>query len=210
MGVNNNFLVNTNDKLAITYCYEAPLEKMHASKGFELMRIADSDVFHIFDGEELKTARHWFLNFILATDMAEHFHHITDLTGKIESSVGIEVKDDNDHALLGEASSEAIEEQTTHLTLSSSLVAVIGMLLHASDVSNPTKSWSYYNTWTERVMEEFYCQGDKERAANLRVSDGFDRTNKIPQSKFQNGFIAFIVKPLYEVLNRLDFLQVRH
>ncbi|GMH48900.1 hypothetical protein TrVE_jg8753 [Triparma verrucosa] len=185
VGVNNNFLVNTNDKLAITYCYEAPLEKMHASKGFEFMRIADSDVFHIFDGEELKTARHWFLNFILATDMAEHFHHISDLTGKIESSVGIEVKDDNDHALL-----------------------VIGMLLHASDVSNPTKSWSYYNTWTERVMEEFYCQGDKERAANLRVSDGFDRTNKIPQSKFQNGFIAFIVKPLYEVLNRLDFLQL--
>lgn len=82
------------------------------------------------------------------------------------------------------------------------------MLIHASDVSNPTKSWSYYNLWTERVMEEFYSQGDKEKVAGLRVSDGFDRTNRVPQSKFQNGFIAFIVKPLYEVLNHLEFLHL--
>ena len=38
VGLNNNFLVNTNDPLAVTYCYEAPLEKMHASKGFEVRK----------------------------------------------------------------------------------------------------------------------------------------------------------------------------
>lgn len=98
VGVNNNFLVNTNHELAIRYCYEAPLEKMHASKGFEYMRGTDSDVFHIFDGEELKTARLWFMNFILATDMADHFMHISQLTGKIERGVGVEVKDDNEQS----------------------------------------------------------------------------------------------------------------
>ena len=42
----------------------------------------------------------------------------------------------------------------------------------------------------------------------LRVSDGYDRKKPTPQSKFQNGFIAFIVKPLYECLNRSELLHL--
>ena len=91
VGLNNNFLVNTNDPLAITYCYDAPLEKMHASKSFELMRLPKSDVFSIFDGEELKNARAWFTSLILATDMAGHFHHISQLNNKFDT-VGLKVE----------------------------------------------------------------------------------------------------------------------
>jgi len=58
-GFNNNFLVNTNDPLALTYCYDAPLERMHAAKGFEMMREKDCDAFGVFDGEDLKKARKW-------------------------------------------------------------------------------------------------------------------------------------------------------
>ena len=184
IGLNNNFLVNTNDPLAIMYCYEAPLEKMHAAKGFELMRLPDADVFHIFDGEELKNARHWFMSLILSTDMADHFHHISQLTKKLDT-VGLEFKDNNADTQL-----------------------ICGMLLHAADVSNPTKSWKYYGLWTERVMEEFWAQGDKERELNLHVSDGYDRKKPTPQAKFQSGFIAFIVKPLFECLQRIDTLHL--
>jgi hypothetical protein len=58
-------------------------------------------------------------------------------------------------------------------------------------------------------MEEFYIQGDKERELGMRVSDGFDRTNPTPAAKFQNGFIAFIVKPLYSALDKLSFLDMK-
>ena len=108
------------------------------------MRKANSDVFSVFDGEDLKNARAWFTSLILATDMADHFHHISQLTKKLDT-VGMEVKDNNADTVL-----------------------LCGMLLHASDVSNPTKSWKYYGLWTERVMEEFYSQGDKEKELGLR------------------------------------------
>jgi len=83
------------------------------------------------------------------------------------------------------------------------------MLLHAADISNPAKNWEYYNLWTDRVMEEFYMQGDEELEKGMRVSDGYDRNNPTPAAKFQNGFIAFIVKPLYSALDKLSFLDMK-
>ena len=182
-GVNNNFLVNTNDDLAILYSYDAPLERMHASKGFALMREKNSDVFSIFDGEQLKKSRKWFMNFILSTDMGEHFAHVGQLKKQV-STVGVNLAAEKDAEF------------------------VLGMILHAADVSNPAKSWQYYNLWTDRVMKEFFAQGRKEKQLGMRVSDGYDENNPTPQSKFQNGFIAFIVKPLYEALNSVEGLDL--
>ena len=47
-GKNNNFLVNSDDPLAITYHYDSPLEHMHAAKAFELMRLPGCDVLSFF------------------------------------------------------------------------------------------------------------------------------------------------------------------
>ena len=35
------------------------------------------------------------------------------------------------------------------------------------------------------IMEEFYRQGDRERDLGLPITYAFDRTNPVPQSKFQ-------------------------
>lgn len=48
-------------------------------------------------------------------------------------------------------------------------------LLHAADVSNPFKPFSIYEKWTYRVLEEFWKQGDKERAQGIPVSYLCDR-----------------------------------
>ena len=40
-------------------------------------------------------------------------------------------------------------------------------LLHAADVSNPFKPWILSEKWTERVLSEFWSQGDKERDLGL-------------------------------------------
>jgi len=54
-------------------------------------------------------------------------------------------------------------------------------------------------------MEEFYDQGDSEKAAGLPVSKFFDReAPNVPRC--QVGFINFIVMPLYTVL--VDLLHV--
>jgi hypothetical protein len=60
-----------------------------------------------------------------------------------------------------------------------------------SDVSNPTKAWPIYEQWTERVLQEFFMQGDAEKLMGLPVSPYYDReTIFVPGS--QLGFIEFI------------------
>ena len=51
------------------------------------------------------------------------------------------------------------------------------LLLHAVDVSHPTKSWELHKEWTARCMEEFFRQGDKEREAGMDISPMCDRHN---------------------------------
>ncbi len=47
--------------------------------------------------------------------------------------------------------------------------------VHTSDVSNPARRSDYTAEWTARVVEEFYIQGDLEKAKGLSVSAFMDR-----------------------------------
>ena len=62
------------------------------------------------------------------------------------------------------------------------------LLIKASDVSNPAKPHATYQLWADRIMVEFYNQGDKERARGLPISAYCDRQN--PElASCQMGFI---------------------
>jgi hypothetical protein len=83
--------------------------------------------------------------------------------------------------------------------------------LHAADVSNPAKPWPCYDAWTVRVLDEFFAQGDAERAAGLPVSAGFDRTQvatAADKARGQLGFINYVVAPLYAALARVAPLDL--
>jgi hypothetical protein len=59
-----------------------------------------------------------------------------------------------------------------------------------------------FKTWTDRCLEEFFQQGDKEREMGVPISPNCDRnTTKRPDS--QVGFIKFVVRPAYEVLGEI-------
>ena len=47
--------------------------------------------------------------------------------------------------------------------------------VHTADVSNPARRMDYVLEWTSRVVEEFYLQGDQERARDLPISAFMDR-----------------------------------
>ena len=76
---------------------------------------------------------------------------------------------------------------------------VLMFMLHLADISNPAKGDPMFKLWTDRCLDEFFAQGDKEREMGLAISPNCDRnTTKRPDS--QIGFINFVVKPAYEVL----------
>ena len=95
-------------------------------------------------------------------------------------------------------------------------IQVLQNMVHCADLSNPTKPLAAYKLWVERIMEEFFQQGDKERAAGMDISPMCDRYNatieksqvsqdtcsaletKIIIASLQVGFIDYIVHPLWE------------
>ena len=48
-------------------------------------------------------------------------------------------------------------------------------MVHCSDLSTPTKPLTLYREWTDRVMNEFFEQGDIERKLGMDISPMCDR-----------------------------------
>lgn len=50
-------------------------------------------------------------------------------------------------------------------------------MVHCADLSNPTKPLQLYRQWTDRIMEEFFSQGDRERERGMEISPMCDKHN---------------------------------
>jgi len=70
-------------------------------------------------------------------------------------------------------------------------------LLHAADISNAVKPWTLCKRWSDLVIQEFFRQGDIEKAQDLPVSPNMDR-NQSQQPQIGLGFGDFVVRPYFE------------
>jgi len=84
-------------------------------------------------------------------------------------------------------------------------VTTLGFLLHACDLSNPTKPLPIYEQWTKRVMEEFFAQSSEEKELSIDVTLPEKETANI--AAFQIGFIRFI-QPFFETLNQIKDIDM--
>ncbi|KAF9903235.1 hypothetical protein EC991_004058 [Linnemannia zychae] len=70
-------------------------------------------------------------------------------------------------------------------------------LLHAADISNAVKPWTLCKRWSDLVVQEFFRQGDIEKAQLLPVSPNMDR-DQHNQPQISLGFGDFVVQPYFE------------
>lgn len=54
---------------------------------------------------------------------------------------------------------------------------VMQNMVHCADLSNPTKPLELYRKWTDRIMVEFFTQGDRERDKGMEISPMCDKHN---------------------------------
>lgn len=63
--------------------------------------------------------------------------------------------------------------------------------MHCADLSNPAKPLPLYRQWTERIMAEFFQQGDRERESGLDISPMCDKhTASVEKSQVRGGSCA--------------------
>uniref|UniRef100_A0A8D2E0S4 Phosphodiesterase n=1 Tax=Sciurus vulgaris TaxID=55149 RepID=A0A8D2E0S4_SCIVU len=177
-GVSNQFLINTNSELALMYNDASVLENHHLAVGFRLLQAHNCDIFQNLSAKQRLSLRRMVIDMVLATDMSKHMNLLADLKTMVETkkvtSLGVLLLDNY-----------------------SDRIQVLQNLVHCADLSNPTKPLPLYRQWTERIMAEFFQQGDRERESGLDVSPMCDK-HTASVEKSQVGFIDYIAHPLWE------------
>ncbi|KAJ3326578.1 High affinity cAMP-specific 3',5'-cyclic phosphodiesterase 7A [Blyttiomyces sp. JEL0837] len=176
-GVNNNFLIAAGDKKAILYNDKSVLENHHCAAAFEVLSRPQCAFLNTLDRGDYKTLRESVVEMVLATDLAQHFSLLTMFKKKVLTADTFDP--------LGTR-----EDRTL----------LMQMLMKCADVSNPTKAWPEYGEWINRITEEWYVQGDREKSLGLPISPFMNRDgpNASNPASAQTGFINFIVAPLFD------------
>ncbi|XP_074059462.1 3',5'-cyclic-AMP phosphodiesterase 4A isoform X1 [Macrotis lagotis] len=177
-GVSNQFLINTNSELALMYNDESVLENHHLAVGFKLLQEENCDIFQNLNKRQRQSLRRMVIDMVLATDMSKHMSLLADLKTMVETK-----KVTSSGVLLLDNYTDRIQ--------------VLRNMVHCADLSNPTKPLALYRQWTDRIMEEFFHQGDKERERGMEISPMCDK-HTASVEKSQVGFIDYIVHPLWE------------
>ena len=178
-GVNNNFLKETKNPLALEYNDASILENMHLAETFKL--INSNDTYNIFDKIEnniYKQFRKEMISCVLATDMAFHNNYVNFLKYKVDD----------------------IKKEGKNINKNDDYQNFLNLLIHSADISNPTKPFNIYFKWAKLVVNEFYDQGDKEKKLGMNCT--CDR-NKVTIYQSQLGFINFIEIPFFSLFAEL-------
>ena len=118
-------------------------------------------------------------------------------------SVGSPTTKASRKTLLREQLSNAAQWQAGGIQVTpSEELLILKMLLKVSDIGNVTKGKEYCLEWTERVVQEFFAQGDLEAELKLPVTPFMDRNTAVVP-KQQLGFYNFVAKPMFEALDGL-------
>jgi len=168
-GLNNNFLKETKNELALRYNDVSVLENMHISEAFKLINhFEDCNIFSGVDPNTYKEIRKQMISCVLSTDMMYHSNHINIMKKYIE-----------EHQKNGNSN---IKDNQNFMNL----------FIHSADVSNPTKPFPIYLKWSKLIVEEFCQQGDKEKSLGLHCT--CDRKTLI-LNLYQVSFIDNVIEP---------------
>ena len=191
-GLTNNYHINANSELAATYNDISCLENFHTSLLFKVLKKDENNIFEKINVQNYKTIRKRMISQILATDMANHGKSMSIIKSKIDA-YKLNLEEDkskkNKFVLLSGNEKTKFDEQQS----------LLNFLIHSADLAHNTKEFKISLKWVELLSEEFWLQGDKEKASGLPISFLCDRTKyDIPSS--QVGFIRGFVITTYDCL----------
>ncbi|KAL8275955.1 hypothetical protein Esti_000071 [Eimeria stiedai] len=174
-GLNNAFLVSTNQSIALVYNDNAVLENYHAYLTFKLISAnaaVDGGILKGFTAAAYRQLRKQVIDLILATDMAHHFPILSSFRARHASHTFSISANEEDKWMLAK------------------------LLIKTGDIGHSMLAWDQHFVWASRVNEEFYKQGDVEEQLGATISPLCDRRKAAEMPAAQCGFLEYIVLPL--------------
>eukprot|EP00347_Sterkiella_histriomuscorum_P006963 403350769 len=175
-GNNNIYEVKTRSKLATLYNDQSVLENHHCATFYFLIEDEQCNIFDSLKPEDVLKMRKSIIENIMFTDMTKHFGFQSELKAM--------------------TSKEDYDPSGKHKP------DIMKALVHAADIGNPTRPFEICKLWALKILQEFFQQGDKERALGLEITLLCDRkTTNVGKS--QIGFIDFVVIPYFDAISRI-------
>ncbi|KAG2441292.1 hypothetical protein HYH02_009885 [Chlamydomonas schloesseri] len=212
-GLTNDFLINTSDPLAVRYNDRSPLENHHAAASFSALRRPGLDVLAPLSAEQKSAFRKQVIDMVLATDMKQHFsllshfntvHRLTNYTKPVTSTPGGTTPFNRMLSNPAEMAVVSIETPASPDAAARPIddterLLSLQIAIKAADIGHLGESAEVHKRWLAGLEEEFFRQGDKEKALGIPISPLFDRA-KQGVSKSQVGFYDFVALPLVHAL----------
>ncbi|KAJ9521888.1 hypothetical protein QJQ45_024758, partial [Haematococcus lacustris] len=216
IGRTNDWLVETQDELALRYNDRSPMENHHLAGAFSLLKHPDLNFLQTMPKATYDRLRKLVIELVLGTDMKQHFSIMGSFTAMhraapamLQSKRSAQALDRASHALtpseLSMASScrptgdgHCAKDAGKKLQPSSEQDKLLSlqMALKCSDLGHLAAPLPVHLAWVSRLEAEFFTQGDAERAHGLPISPLCDRT-KQGITKSQVGFFDFVALPLF-------------
>jgi hypothetical protein len=123
----------------------------------------------------------------LATDLSHHLEFVGRFKRQAPGSTKAAMETDG--GPLGKGFDPSVR---------SDKLMVLQMTLKAADIGHSIKKLPLHLEWSRRITEEFFLQGDRERALGIPIGPFNDRMHT-NVAKSQIGFLDFVVSPCYTV-----------
>jgi len=209
------FHIRTLSPLAIRYNDTSILESMHAAETFDILQRNDRKydwLQYLVDDmtreEGIQRGRNKIqqyvrkamIRMILSTDMAKHEKFMKDFSSFVmeETRSADMMAEPTQATTMAEAEGKSKEDALERKLF------LLETVVHTADLSGPTKPHSIMLALTNRVMNEFWSQGEDEVARGLEISPMCNKAKgvlSVPAG--QLFFSTKIVQPLWIQMNGL-------
>ena len=187
-GTNNGHEVRARTERALTHT-DAILERHHLHSSFTLLATPAFDLFGAMPADHRETCRKLIVDMVLATDLKRHVDIISTL-----------------HTLAaqhGATAAARVSQDWTSPFQAQALVGVpllLAVALKFADLGHSFKPFHLHKQWAERITNEFWALGDRERQLGIALSPLCDRHTDCNVPESQIGFFKFICVPFYSIV----------
>jgi len=168
-GLSNSFMVSVRHPQALRYNDEAVIQNYALATAFTYLTDPEMNFFIHTDMPLQDTLRLLLIKSIIKQDLKYHFPEV----GLLKTKMGSSFPEDT------------IEDK----------VVLMSTAIRLAEISWICRPQNIYVRWSERVVEEFFAQGDLEKSMGLAVSPFCDR-DVVSAPKMQLSFALVICYPL--------------
>ena len=189
-GYSNDYLIRSNNIIALNYNDIHVLENYHISQMFNIIyENKENNIFENLQNEDYRIIRKRIIDLILATDMSNH----AKICSLMKNFIQNKNNNNYNHNYIKKNNYNMIEQQE-----------VMNFLIHTADISHCSKDFNISFKWTNLLNEEFWREGDEEKEKKIQVGFLCDRNNSdVPNN--QIGFIKTIIIPTFDILYNCFF-----